>query len=144
MATVLENILPKSSALLCIFYGQKNWMQSIFITEMLPVCCGKCLERKAVDNWVGKFSQGRFRVADNARSVEEVAEKTVKRLLRCGFRRTGKTMAHVSHVLRFMFICDLFTDSSSYISFKNFTYAIFAQQKSSFQCVCIETVRSEI
>jgi hypothetical protein len=60
-----------------------------------------------------------------------VTETTVKRLLCCGFRRTGKAMGHVyqcwrricreinvflfqvqiSHVLRFISICDLFTDS---------------------------------
>jgi hypothetical protein len=62
-----------------------------------------------------------------------VAETTVKRLLCCGFRRTGKAMVQVyqcwwricreigvfsqvriSHVLRFTSICDLFTDSPSY------------------------------
>jgi hypothetical protein len=61
-----------------------------------------------------------------------VAEKTVKRLLCCGFRRTGKAMGQVherwwrirreinvfpqiriSHVLRFISIGDLFTDSPS-------------------------------
>jgi hypothetical protein len=62
-----------------------------------------------------------------------VAETTVKKLLCCGFRRTGKAMGQVyqcwwricreikvffsqvqiSHVLPFVFICDLFTDSPS-------------------------------
>jgi hypothetical protein len=60
-----------------------------------------------------------------------VAETTVKRILCSGFRRTGKAMGQVyqcwwricreinvflfkfriSHVLRFIHICDLFTDS---------------------------------
>jgi hypothetical protein len=31
MATVLEDILPKSSVLLCAFCGQKDAMQRIFI-----------------------------------------------------------------------------------------------------------------
>jgi hypothetical protein len=62
-----------------------------------------------------------------------VAEITVKRLLCCGFRRTGKAMGHVYqccwricreinafsgfeyHFLCFIYICDLFTDSPSYI-----------------------------
>jgi hypothetical protein len=63
-----------------------------------------------------------------------LAETTVKILLHCGFRRTGKEMGQVcqcwwricreikaffqvriSHVLRFISICDLFTDSLSYM-----------------------------
>jgi hypothetical protein len=31
--------------------------------EMFPVYGGKCLSRKAVHNWVEKFSQGRSKVA---------------------------------------------------------------------------------
>jgi hypothetical protein len=34
---------------------------------MFPVNCGKCLSHKAVYNWVDKFSQGRSKVAENAR-----------------------------------------------------------------------------
>jgi hypothetical protein len=34
--------------------------------EMLPVCCGKCMSRKAVHNWVEKFHQGRSKIADDA------------------------------------------------------------------------------
>jgi hypothetical protein len=64
-----------------------------------------------------------------------VAEKTVKRLLCCGFWRTCikrwdnwinvggghvekwmiSPQVRISHVLRFIINCDLFTDSSSYI-----------------------------
>jgi hypothetical protein len=63
-----------------------------------------------------------------------VAEITVKRLLCCGFRTTGKAMGHVykcswrlcreinvfqvriSYVLGFISICDLSTDYPSYIN----------------------------
>jgi hypothetical protein len=64
-----------------------------------------------------------------------VAETTAKRLLCCGFLRTGKAIGQVyqcwwricreinvllqfriSRVLRFMSICDLFTDSPSYFT----------------------------
>jgi hypothetical protein len=34
--------------------------------EMFPVYGGKSLSRKAVHNWVKKFSQGRLKVADDA------------------------------------------------------------------------------
>jgi hypothetical protein len=37
--------------------------------EIFLVYIGKCLSRKAVHNWVEKLSQGRFKVADNARLV---------------------------------------------------------------------------
>jgi hypothetical protein len=75
----------------------------------------------------------RSKVADDAQPGAEVAETTVKRFLCYEFRRTGKAtgkvyqywsricreinvflQVRVSHVLRFMFICGLFTDSPSY------------------------------
>jgi hypothetical protein len=43
----------------------------------------KCLSCKAVDDWVDKFSQGRSKVADDARPghpVEIVTEATVQRV----------------------------------------------------------------
>jgi hypothetical protein len=62
---------------------------------MFPVYGAKCLSRKAVYNWVEKFSQGRSKVADGAQPVAEVAEITVKILLCCGFRSAGKAMEQV-------------------------------------------------
>jgi hypothetical protein len=40
--------------------------------EMFAVYGGKCLSRKAVHNWVEKFSQGRSKVADDARCSRPV------------------------------------------------------------------------
>jgi hypothetical protein len=62
--------------------------------EIFPVYGGKYLLRKAVHNWVHKFSQGCSKAADDARASAEVAETTVKRLLCCGFRSTDKAMGH--------------------------------------------------
>jgi hypothetical protein len=45
--------------------------------ERFPVHGGKCLSRKAVHNWVEKFSQALLKVADDARPGAEVAETTV-------------------------------------------------------------------
>jgi hypothetical protein len=48
---------------------------------MFPVYGGKCLSRKAVHNCVEKFSQGRSKVADDARPgrpLEIAAETTVQ------------------------------------------------------------------
>jgi hypothetical protein len=92
MATVLEK--PKSSVLLCVFCGQKK----LNAKDINKVSCLRrevFLSRKAVHNLVEKFSQGRSKVADDAEADAEVAETTVKRLLCCGFRRTGKAMGHV-------------------------------------------------
>jgi hypothetical protein len=50
---------------------------------MFSVYGGKCLSRKAVHNWVEKFSEGRSKVADDARpgpTFEMVIEATVQRV----------------------------------------------------------------
>jgi hypothetical protein len=101
---------------MCVFYGQKDSMRRIFIKNFL-LCSGKCLSRKAVHNWVANVSEKTKRL--KRRWV--VIETTVKMLLRCGFRRTGKAIGQVyqcwwricreTNVLRSMSICDLFTDS---------------------------------
>jgi hypothetical protein len=39
--------------------------------EMFPVCGGKCLSRKAIHNWIEKFSQGRLKVADVRKWLRE-------------------------------------------------------------------------
>jgi hypothetical protein len=67
--------------------------------EIFPVYCEKCLSRKTVYNWDEKFSQGHPKVADDARPSAEVAETTVKRYLRCGFRGAGKAMGQVYQCL---------------------------------------------
>jgi hypothetical protein len=38
-------------------------------TEMFSVYGGKCLSRKAVRNWVEKFSQGRSKASDDETEV---------------------------------------------------------------------------
>jgi hypothetical protein len=59
--------------------------------EMFPICGAKCLSSKSVHSWVEKFSQGRSKVADDARPGAEVAETTVRRLLCCrGFEALVK------------------------------------------------------
>jgi transposase len=67
--------------------------------EMFPVCGGKCSSRKAVHNWVVKFSQRRSEVADDARPgrpVEIATETTVHRveeLIRAARRITTDSVA---------------------------------------------------
>jgi hypothetical protein len=49
--------------------------------EMFYVYGEKSLSRKAVHNWVEKFSQGCSKVADDARPGAGVVETTIKTLL---------------------------------------------------------------
>jgi hypothetical protein len=81
IVTVLEGILPKSSFLLCISLRARELTAKDIHREIYLIYGGKCLSRKAVHNWVEKFSQGCSKVADNARPGAEVSEVTVKRLL---------------------------------------------------------------
>jgi hypothetical protein len=51
--------------------------------------------RKAVHNWVEKFSKGLSKAEHDARPGAKVVEITVKRLLCCAFRRTDKEIGQV-------------------------------------------------
>jgi hypothetical protein len=107
----------RRAAICCAFWWALNAKD--ILKEMILVYGGKCLSRKIFRWW------RRCRNGD-----AEVAETTVKRFLCCEFRRTGKAMGQVyqcwwricreinvffqvsvSHVLRFISIYDLFTDS---------------------------------
>jgi hypothetical protein len=92
MATVLERCTTEDqpSVLLFFFLWAKGLNAKDIHKEMYPVYGGKCLSRKAVHNWVEKFSQGRSKVADDTRREAEVAETTVKRLLAAGFEALTK------------------------------------------------------
>jgi hypothetical protein len=95
MATVLEVCATEEQRSVLRFLWGKGLNAKDVRKEMFPVYGGKCLWRKAVHNWVEKFSQGRSKVADDARPDAEVAETAVKRLLCSGFRCTGKAMGQV-------------------------------------------------
>jgi hypothetical protein len=84
---------PFSCVCVCVFFLREKVFNAKDIhKEIFPVHCGKYLRRKAVHNWVAKFSEGRLEVADDVRPGAGVAETTVKILLRFGPRRTGKAM----------------------------------------------------
>jgi hypothetical protein len=85
-------VLPKSSVLLCVSCEQKDSTAKDIYKEMFPPYGGKCLSRKAVHNWFEKFSND-VRISQMMLGADaEMPEATVKRLLCCGFRRTGKAM----------------------------------------------------
>jgi hypothetical protein len=95
MATVLEEYTTEEQSSVVQFVCA-IWLNIKNIhKEMFPVFGGKCLWRKAVHNSVEKLSQGHSKVADDARPGAKVNETTLKRLLCCGFRRTGKAIGQV-------------------------------------------------
>jgi hypothetical protein len=95
MATVLEVSTTEEQRYVVRFLWAKELSAKDIHKEMVPVYEGKFLSRKAVHNWVEKLFQGRSKVADDARPGAEVVETTVKRLLCCGFRRSGKALGQV-------------------------------------------------
>jgi hypothetical protein len=140
IATVFaKHTTEEQSYLVCVcvcvcvfFFADKITQCKDLHKEMFPVYGWNWLSSKAVQPWWETF---RLRRRGWNRG-EEVTETTVKRLLWCGFRRTGKATGQVyqrwwrirreiSHVFFFsgfeyhMFyvsisICDIFTDSPSY------------------------------
>jgi hypothetical protein len=111
----------------CVFFVGKNLNAKDIHKDVVSVYGGKCLSRKTVHNWAAKFRWWRRGWNGGA----ELAETTVKRILCCGFRRTGKATGQVYHwwricrdecfffqvsisrALRFIAICGQFTDSPS-------------------------------
>jgi hypothetical protein len=53
--------------------------------EMFPVYGGKCLSRKAVHNWVEKFSQGRSKSANDETEVRNWLRQQSKYFYDAGF-----------------------------------------------------------
>jgi hypothetical protein len=95
MATMLEMYTTEEQHSVVRFLWAKDPMQGIFIKKCFLFTVGS-VSYKAVRSWVEKFSQGRSKVADNARPGRpgaEVAETTAKRILFCMFH--GKAMGQV-------------------------------------------------
>jgi hypothetical protein len=128
------SVLPKGSVLLCVFVVKRTQCKwKCFLFTVGSVCRVKRFTAGSRNN----HPDGK-RFADD-KEVEkgeaEVAETTIEKLLRlcCGFRRTGKATGRVSsmlvkdmttnefllqvrmsHILHFIVICVLFTDSPLY------------------------------
>jgi hypothetical protein len=125
----------RRAAFCCMIFLWAKWLGAKDIhKEMFTV--GSVCHVKLVHNWVKKFSEGRSKVADDARPGAESAETTIKILLCCGFRCTDKAMGqayqwwwricweinvfysfeyHMFYVWYSLFISDLFTDSPTYL-----------------------------
>jgi hypothetical protein len=62
MGTVIEECTTKEQRSLVRFLWEKGLNGKDIHKEMFPVYGEKCLSRKAVHNWVKKFSQVRSKV----------------------------------------------------------------------------------
>jgi hypothetical protein len=98
MATVLEAYNTEEQHSVVSFCGQKNINK-----EMFPVYGGKCLSRKAVNNWIEKFSQGRSKIADIG---PEATVHRVEVLIRAD--RSEATALACSHDLAYSIMRDRF------------------------------------
>jgi hypothetical protein len=75
MDTVLEYTTEEQPSAVRFLWAKELNEKDIH-KEMFAVYGGKFLSQKAVHKWVEKFSQGRSKVADDARQGAEVAEVT--------------------------------------------------------------------
>jgi hypothetical protein len=87
----LRCILPKRSFLLCFFLETTELSAEYIHKVTFPVYGEKCLSREVAHKWVENVSLMTKRLKRKC----EVAKTTVKRLLCCGLRRTGKAMGQV-------------------------------------------------
>jgi hypothetical protein len=82
-------VYHRRATLFCAFLWKEKELNAKDIhIEMFPVYGGKCLSRKAVHSWVANV----WLMTKTLKLGSEVVETTVKRLLCCGCRRTGKAM----------------------------------------------------
>jgi hypothetical protein len=120
MATVIEDILPKSSVVLCVFFcGQKDSMQRIFIKKCFMFTVKSVCRIKRFEKFCQGCSKSRTWCATRCGSGLN------KRLLCCAFQRPGKATLVEDMSRNDVFfsrcytICDLFTVSPFYIQLKN-------------------------
>jgi hypothetical protein len=74
MSNVLEEYTREDQCSIVRFLWARGLNSKNIHTEISPVYGGKCLSRKAVHNWIDKFSQGRSKVTDD----EEEARKWLR------------------------------------------------------------------
>jgi transposase len=98
MVTVLEECITEEQRSIVNFLCEKLNTKDIH-NEMFPLYGGKCLSRKAVRNWVEKFSQERSKVAADARpsrpveTATEAAVQRVEELIRADRKITTDSVA---------------------------------------------------
>jgi hypothetical protein len=72
MATVLEDWITEQQCSVVRFLWAKGLNAKNIYREIFPVYGEKCLTRKAVHNWIEKFCQGHWKVAEDARACGPV------------------------------------------------------------------------
>jgi hypothetical protein len=130
IATVIEECYTEEQRSVVRFCGQKKIIRISIKKYFLFMV--RSVFRVRLFTAVSRNSLGLSKAAYDARPGAGVAETTVKILPCCEFRRTDKAMGQVYqcwwricreinvysrleyHVLRFIYICDLFTDSRTY------------------------------
>jgi hypothetical protein len=83
MPIVLEECHTEEQRSLVRLFWAKGLNTKDIHQEMFPVCGGKCFSRKAVQNSVEKFSEGRSKITNDAqtnRHVEITTDATVLRV----------------------------------------------------------------
>jgi hypothetical protein len=89
MVAAFQSVLLKRSVVMRSSWANKLNAKDIH-KEMFPLYGGKCLSCKTIDNWAEKFSEGRSKVANDARLVR----RWLRRIC-CGFRGAGKALGQV-------------------------------------------------
>jgi hypothetical protein len=72
MAIVLECTTNEQRFVVLFFVGKRTQYEE-YSKKMFPIYGGRCSSGKAVHNWAEIFSDGRSKVADDARPGAEVA-----------------------------------------------------------------------
>jgi hypothetical protein len=95
MATMFEESITEKQRSVVRFVSTKGLNAKDIPKKMFPVYGRKCLMRKTVHNWVEKRSKRFAEEEEVETEVRKWLREQSKRLVCCGFRRTGKAMEHV-------------------------------------------------
>jgi phage terminase large subunit-like protein len=90
MATVFEQCITKKQHSVVHFLWAKGLNSKDLHKEMFPLYGGKCLLRKAVHNWVKKYSQGSSKVTDDEIEVRNFLKQESENFYAAGFEALMK------------------------------------------------------
>jgi hypothetical protein len=85
MVTVLEECTTEEQRSVVPYLWARRLNAKDIRKEMFPVYGWNCLSRKAVHNWVKKFSHGRSKAADNETEVRKWLRQRSKYFYAAGF-----------------------------------------------------------
>jgi hypothetical protein len=151
MSTVHAGYTTEEQRSVMIFVWAKGLNAKDVHKEMFPVCGRKCLSRKAVYNWVKKFSQGHSKVTDDETEMRKWLRQQSEDCYAVGLdalvKRWDKCISvvekyfffqfRISHILCFISICHLFTDYPSYYPASKWATTAFFHNFFQFGCFVI-------